>query len=217
MIQNNSGIKDNKEVGIIEITTESESTTALNTTKNSSDSMTVSNDEKDIESNNQKAEILICEIKGEVKMPGVYELKSGSRVNDLLNEAGGLKTSGTLKYTNLARKLSDGEAVYIPPNGMSEEEYINLSTLGGLHEPQGANDSDKGINTQGNSKDLRIDINRATAAELETLPGVGPVTAANIISYREKSGGFKTIEELKNVDRIGDKTYEKLKEHIRVK
>lgn len=208
---NSMGAAEN---GIIEITTEG----IMNGTDSVSENINGENkygtaDKEVVDHNEPEEELMVCEIKGEVKHPGVYELKAGSRVNDLLTEAGGLKISGSLKYTNLARKLIDGEAVYIPTEGITEEEYQKLSAIGGNPEPLETNDK----STQDKSGDNKININTASASELETLPGVGPVTASNIISYREKNGNFKVIEDIKNVDRIGDKTFEKLKEHIKVK
>ncbi|WP_049962292.1 ComEA family DNA-binding protein [Oribacterium sp. FC2011] len=109
----------------------------------------------------------------------------------------------------------------------ADEEFSNVESLEGLidadsdekvqnnKESDGSDDIETLASADNDSGD-RINLNSATQKELESLPGVGPATAKNIIDYREKYGGFADIEEIKNVKRIGDKTYEKLKEYITV-
>jgi len=109
----------------------------------------------------------------------------------------------------------------------ADEEFSNVESLEGLidadsdekvqnnKESDGSDDIETRASADNDSGD-RINLNSATQKELESLPGVGPATAKNIIDYREKYGGFADIEEIKNVKRIGDKTYEKLKEYITV-
>ncbi|MPN47399.1 hypothetical protein SDC9_195001 [bioreactor metagenome] len=80
----------------------------------------------------------------------------------------------------------------------------------------GASASPESTSAAGEEKTSQIDINTATEDQLQTVPGIGPVTAKNIVDYRTQNGPFKTLEELKNVNRIGDKTYDKLKDYFMV-
>lgn len=131
-------------------------------------------------------------VNGEVKKPGVYKLDSGSRVLDAVNASGGFTENADSTRLNLAKKLKDEDQVLV-------NSKKQLGTL-----PQNSNSSSNGL----------IDINSASKEELMKLPGVGEVTAQKIIDYREKNGGFSTVEDLKKVDRIGDKTLEKFKDKI---
>lgn len=133
-------------------------------------------------------ECIFVDIDGEVTEPGVYELKSGSRVNDAIIMAGGLTDNACTKNLNKARKLSDGEKIYIP----SEDEYEVSSGGSGL-----------------------ININTASANELMSLPGIGEVYAQKIIDYRSIKS-FSSIEEITNIDGIGEKTFKKLKDLITI-
>ena len=120
--------------------------------------------------------------------PGVYQLESGDRVNDAIIMAGGLTDDACTKNLNKARKLSDGEKIYIP----SEDEIEISSNSSGL-----------------------ININTASADELMLLPGIGQVYAQRIIDYRS-SKSFSSIEEITNIDGIGEKTFNKLKDLITI-
>ena len=140
---------------------------------------------------------LICDISGEVINPGVYKLEAGARLIDLIELANGLTENADIDKINRARFLHDGEKVYIP--GFEDayyEEYIESSgRVDSIH---------------------KININTASSEELETLPGIGPVTAKRIIDYRNDYGKFSEIDELKNVPGIGYKTFEKLAGNVTV-
>ncbi len=142
-------------------------------------------------------EIIIVDVAGAVNAPKVVELPAESRVADAIAAAGGLSENADTSQINQAAFLNDGEKIYIPAIG---EEEINSSG----NYSSVAEDASK------------IDINTATSEELQTLTGVGPATAEKIISYRSDVGYFSEIEELKNVDGIGEKTFNKLKDHIMV-
>lgn len=137
---------------------------------------------------------LIVEIKGEVLKPGVYAMKKDSRLNDLVLEAGGATPEANLRHINLATRLIDGDSFYIPH--MNEEE------------------TGPEVTGESEGKDKAIDLNKATKEELMTVPGIGPSTADNIINYREEAGRFNSVDDLLNVDRIGDKTLEKLRPYF---
>jgi len=138
------------------------------------------------------------DIAGEVINPGIYNLKNGSRINDVLVMAGGLGAKADRQWVeknlNQAERLVDGQKIFIPKIGdilgQSRDVLQNVST----------------------SKIIRI--NTATVEELDKLSGVGPAIAQRIIDYRTKVGGFKNVEELKLVSGIGDKMFEKIKDGI---
>lgn len=146
------------------------------------------------------------EIKGEIKHPGVYTMEQDSRLQDLIYKAGGLKKDAdTDNMQSLAQKLKDEECIIIYNKKDSKNKKIASVS----------NNSIESSSQTGNEQQV-ININTANLEELQKINGVGPVTAQNIIDYREKNGGFKSIEDLKNVDRIGDKTFEKMKDSITV-
>lgn len=143
---------------------------------------------------------IIVDVGGAVKMPQVVELAADSRVADAISAAGGLLNTADTAGINQAAFLSDGEKVYIPEKGeISSDTGLSGTGSGSL-----------------SSAASKININTATSEELQTLNGVGPATAEKILAYRNSNGAFKRIEDLKNVDGIGDKTFEKLKEQIMV-
>lgn len=151
----------------------------------------------------QSSGIIKAYICGEVKKPGVYEIKKGSRVIDLLKLAGGQSEDACLEIVNLAQEVFDGQRIYIP----SIEEISG----GGFLFFTGDN-----LENGSYSENRTININSAGLEELESLPGIGPVTAKNIIDYRNENGLFKAKEELRNVTGIGEKKYEKIKQLVSI-
>jgi competence protein ComEA len=151
----------------------------------------------------KEASYIYVDIGGAVVTPSLVCIKKGSRLDDAIKEAGGLLPDASTKTINRAQKLKDGEKIYIP--SLAEESF---------NESQGQGDgtqatADKGIDAEG-----KVNLNLATNDELQTLTGVGPATALKIIEYREANGGYKKIEDLKNVSGIGEKTFAKLKDKI---
>ncbi|CUO47958.1 helix-hairpin-helix domain-containing protein [Clostridium disporicum] len=146
--------------------------------------------------NEEKLDVpmIFVEIKGEVLSPDVYELQEGSIVKDLIEKAGGLTGEANISNINRAKKLQNHELVII------------------------SNINDENANTVFNEVILEsnglININLADINELKKITGIGEVKAQSIIEYREKNGGFKSVDEIKNVDGIGEKTFEKIKEKI---
>lgn len=136
------------------------------------------------------------EVKGEVMSPDVYEIEEGSIIKDLIDKAGGLKEEANISNINRAEKLHENQLIIIPNINDKDD---NL-TLGFTSE-----------------KSELININTGGIGELIKINGVGEAKAKNIIDYREKNGAFKTIEEIKNIDGIGDKTFEKIKDTISVR
>lgn len=154
-------------------------------------------------STEETAAMIYVDVGGEVKDPSVVELPDGSRVTDAITAAGGLTEQADLTDINRAAFVSDGEKIYIPSQ-VSELEDDGLSAGEG------------GSGGTAKSSDGRININTADSTQLQELTGVGPATAEKIIDYRKQNGRFQSIEDIKNVSGIGDKTYEKLKDHIKV-
>lgn len=147
-----------------------------------------------------KEKDIVVEIKGEVKEPNIYYLEEGSIIGDLIIEAGGLTEEANIDGINRAELLSSHQCIVIPNKNEVDEEVAVIS--------QGVLET--------NNKEGLININKATESELDTLPGIGPSRAADIISYRESNGGFKSIDEIKNVKGIGEASFEKLKEKITI-
>ena len=171
------------------------------------------------------------DIKGAVKNPGVYTLKEGSIINDLLDAAGGIKSGGSLKNINLSKKVEDEMVVYIYTNNelnklknntsQNSECVINTYEIGaceGSSVIKVDNSSSNSSNTSDNSStgNILININTASVDQLVTLSGIGESKAKAIIEYREKNGSFKTIEDIMNVSGIGESSFAKIKDYITV-
>jgi len=135
-------------------------------------------------------------VSGSVNQAGLYALPFGSRVNDAIQAAGGFNVQADIGAINLAEILQDGEQINVP-------EIIPIQAGNGVFR------SLPGTN-------LLVDINTATLEELDTLPQIGPITAQSIIDYRVTNGPFATIEDLLEVDGIGQVTFDKIKDLIRV-
>ena len=157
------------------------------------------------EATDTQREQVTVDVKGAVTKPGVYTLKASSRVTDAIKAAGGMTEDADTKSVNLAASLSDEEVIYVA----SKDE--NVSVVG--QSDSGAA-SDKGGKTS--QKDGKINLNTATSEELQTISGIGAKRAEDIIAYRESHGGFQSVDDLKNVSGIGDKTLEKIRESIYV-
>lgn len=137
--------------------------------------------------------VYVC---GAVHNPGIYELAKGSRVFQAVALAGGFTETASAVSVNQAQKLEDAQQVRIPT--VAEAASLSESETGMAAAPQ------------------QININQADSEKLTELTGIGPSRAMDIIRYREQNGPFKSIEEIKNVNGIGDKTYEKIKADITI-
>ena len=146
-------------------------------------------------------------VAGAVNNPGVYKLRSGARFNDGVIAAGGATDQADLNSVNLAMLLNDGEQIYI----LKRNEKPH--TITAQRSPSSATG---GSASSGNSKVAIININTASLAELEQLPGVGPSTAKAIIDYREKNGAFVTVQDLINVRGIGPAKLDEILPQARV-
>ena len=158
-------------------------------------------DNKTTEQETVKDNIIKVHIDGCVQFPGIIELVEGSRIADAIDKVGGITSNASIKNVNLAYVLQDGEKIHIPS---VEEENSNLEQIQVI---SSANTS---------SENGKININKATLAELQKISGIGESTAKKIIEYRNINGKFKKIEELKQITGIGDKKYDIIKEEVTV-
>jgi competence protein ComEA len=136
---------------------------------------------------------LFVHVAGAVEKPGLYELGPGARVADAIALAGGELPKADLDLVNLAEPLVDGMKIEVPRRGAA------VATSSGLAESSGA---------------ALVSINSAGLEELETLPGVGPVTAQAIVSHREEVGAFAALEDLLDVSGIGPATFAEIRPHV---
>jgi competence protein ComEA len=142
------------------------------------------------------AEVVVA-VEGKVRKPGVVRLPAGSRVADALEAAGGANPGVDVAMLNLARKVVDGELILV---GVTPSPGTSIAA------PVGGAATSGGV----------VNLNTATLADLDTLPGVGPVLAQRILDARTAQGGFKAVSDLRKVDGIGDARYEQLKDLVTV-
>ena len=143
---------------------------------------------------------MYVDVKGAVKQPGMKKVESTMRVIDAVQLAGGFTSSADEKQVNLAQKLTDSQVVYIPKRG----EKVPASAAG--------TPATSGAGTE--SQAPQVNLNTADATELQQLDGVGEKKAEKILAYRQEHGGFKSADDLKNVNGFGDKTLERLRPQI---
>jgi competence protein ComEA len=139
------------------------------------------------------AALLVVDVAGDVRRPGLVRLPPGSRVADAIAAAGGLRPGATTGALNLARKVADGEQV-----------LVGAAVPGAPAAGPAASGA------------APLDLNAATADQLDALPGIGPVLADRIVAWRTAHGGFTTLDQLREVDGIGARKYESLKTLLRV-
>ena len=130
------------------------------------------------------AKLLVVDVAGAVRRPGLYRLRSGSRIDDAIAAAGGPKRKAQLGAVNLAAPVADGEQVVVPGSGAVGAAAASPPTAG-------------------SAPSAPLDLNTATLEQLESLPGIGPVTAQRILDYRQQHGAFHSVEELQGVPGIG--------------
>lgn len=147
---------------------------------------------------------LVVAVAGKVRRPGLVRLPAGARVADALTAAGGALPGTDVVLLNLARKVTDGELI-----------LVGVTTPPGLAgQPAGpAGPGQPGDPAAGGGK---INLNTATLAQLDTLPGVGPVLAQRILDHRDQRGGFRSVGDLRQVSGIGDARYEQLKDLVTI-
>ena len=147
--------------------------------------------------------IVVVHVAGRVRRPGLYRLPDGSRIADAVRRAGGRAKHADLDAINLAAKLLDGEQVLVPSR---------VSTVRAGTAPAGTASAPAAATGPA----AIISLNSATAEQLETIDGVGPATAAKILDFRQKNGGFRTVDDLAQISGIGPKRLEAMRPHVRV-
>jgi competence protein ComEA len=147
--------------------------------------------------------VVLVHVVGQVRRPGVVTLPAGARVEEALQAAGGATAKADLVRVNLARPVVDGEQIVVPKPG---EPITGAAAVGGA--PAGVGSA--GVATG------PVDLNTAGLAELDTLPGVGPVLAQRILDWRAQNGRFSTVDELGEVSGIGEKVLANLRPLVRV-
>lgn len=157
----------------------------------------------------QLLEKVIVHVRGRVVDPGVFTLPAGSRVVDAIEASGGVKAGASIGSLNLARLLVDGEQVAVGVKGAQGDPS---------GQPAGGTDSGSSGSPAGGSSGggELLDLNAATASELEELPGIGPVLAERIVQWREDNGRFTDVEVLGEVSGIGDALMAQLRPLVRV-
>jgi competence protein ComEA len=153
--------------------------------------------------------VMVVQVAGAVVRPGVYRLRSGARVMDLVSAAGGPRADADVQAMSLAAKLVDGERIQVPRKG----EVLPAEVTGGgrpapTGRAAGAADGTVPIGP--------LDVNTATVDQLIALPGVGPAIAQAIVGYREKHGPFHVVEDLADVPGIGPAKLDALRDLVRV-
>jgi competence protein ComEA len=142
---------------------------------------------------------LSVHVAGAVSRPGLYRMSEGSRVDDALKAAGGPSPGAALDQINLAERLKDGQKVLVPATEPAPEQAAAAA--------QAAPDGSAGT---------LVNINTATAGELDVLPGIGPSFAERIVDYREKNGAFSSVDELEDVPGIGPRKLEALRDLVTI-
>lgn len=150
------------------------------------------------------APVITVHVLGAVSSPGVFRLESGARVIDVLETAGGLLPSGDVGELNLAAPVPDGAQLLVGTTDNPQGE-IRLGTVAGA--------SSTG---QDSPTTTKVNLNTATTTQLETLPGVGPVMATRIIEWREQHGRFTDVQQLREIDGVGAKTFDRLAPFVEV-
>lgn len=163
----------------------------------------------------QPAKLQYIDIKGAVKRPGVYSFEPNERIHDLIQKAGGLLPSADQNRINLAQSLVDGMMIWIP----AKTEPASPSPAS-----PAVNTGGSITNTNTNTTPIQlpqtvassgvVNINSASVEQLMTLPGIGETRAKAIISYRESKGGFRSIQQLREIQGIGEKSLEKIKDKV---
>lgn len=152
------------------------------------------------------------DVKGAVKHPGIYQIQNNARLFDIIRQAGGFTKDADQRQINLAQSLTDQQVVYVPV----KREQLPPTTVAGSAAVTvtGGTPTDTHGSATDSAGSAKVSLNQATVSELQTLNGIGQKKAEQIIAYRDENGGFKQLEDLKEVSGIGDKTYEGLKDSI---
>lgn len=144
---------------------------------------------------------IVVDVSGKVRKPGIHRLPAGSRVVDALSAAGGVRPGTNTDGLNRARFLVDGEQVVVGGPAVGGATGAGVGPVGG--------------GAAGGAPAAPISLNTATVEQLDTLPGVGPVLAQHIVDYRTQHGGFRSVDELREVNGIGERRFADLRNLVR--
>jgi competence protein ComEA len=142
---------------------------------------------------------VVVYVAGAVARPGVYPVGAGARVADAVGAAGGTTPEADLDPLNLAARLSDGDRIFVPRKGQAPPPVVGPGPTGGGSTPSGP-----------------VNLNTATAEQLEALSGVGPATAHAIVTWRQQHGRFRSVQDLLQVRGIGPAKLESLRDQVTV-
>ena len=151
---------------------------------------------------------LVVDVVGQVARPGVVSVPDGARVGDVLTAAGGALPDADVRRLNLARLVGDGEQLVVPRPGETPAEPLGAGGGSGAAGPGGS--------SSGSTTAIVVDLNTATLAGLDGLPGVGPVLAQRILDWRGEHGRFSSVDELGEVSGIGDRLLAQIRSRVRV-
>lgn len=152
---------------------------------------------------------LVVHVSGAVKKAGVYRLSEGSRVADAIEQAGGAAENADLDALNLAEPLTDGQKVHVPRKGETPPASVAAATA-----PSTAARPERAAKP---AVQFPIDLNTATAEQLEAIPGIGPVLAQRIVDHRRLHGKFQSVDDLLQVHGIGQKRLESMRPYVTVR
>jgi len=142
------------------------------------------------------------QVAGEVARPGVYRVPAGARVNEAVQRAGGLTRRADQAGVNLVARVQDGQQVIVPRRGAAGAAVASAGSGGG------------GGGGGGGSSGGPVSLSSATVAQLDGLDGIGPTLAQRIVDYRQTHGGFRSVDQLRDVSGIGDKRFEALRKAV---
>lgn len=167
----------------------------------SSGSFEVSKSEpqEQVEQTKEQDDKIYVHVAGKVNNPGIVELKTGDRVANAISAAGGELEGTSLDNLNLAKKVEDGEQIIVGNAEISAQVATQQN--------------DANIATS-SANEGKVNINSATSEQLQTVSGIGPSKASKIISYREKNGKFKSVDDLSNISGFGEKTLSSIKDKL---
>ena len=145
------------------------------------------------------------QVAGEVARPGVYRVPAGARVNEAVQRAGGLTRRADQAGVNLVARVQDGQQVIVPRRGPGGAAVASAGSAGATGGAAGGS---------GGSSGGPVSLSSATVAQLDGLDGIGPTLAQRIVDYRQAHGGFRSVDQLRDVSGIGDKRFEALRKAV---